>query len=321
MAINDIKPYKSKFKTVIIDFLEIPQANIATGHQDSFEKFARDFLTSMGYIIVEDPSRGADGGMDIKVQEKRIGVGGETNVFWLVSCKHFHSKTSVSPSLELNILDRVISNRCDGFIGFYSTVASSGLLSLLEGLNGKISYQVFDNEKIEHNIVGVKSRESLFLRYFPKSYSAWKELNYKFEPIPLFTFYLETTYKDEYAFKAIFGSTEEIIDSLREFETLSNYINNHNNKDLIVFEYPARSHSDFGNNYAQEIIRKFSLKPLESSNSGVSIGYKLNEKDQTQTEYHIIYDDYIITNNKGLCHLEEVFRALKSVIKGGEILK
>ena len=45
----------------LIDFKEIPKANVANGKQDSFELFARDFLHAIGLSIAEDPDRGQDG--------------------------------------------------------------------------------------------------------------------------------------------------------------------------------------------------------------------------------------------------------------------
>ena len=47
---------------MILDFKEIPKANDANGHQDTFEFFARKFLEMMGYTIIQDPSRGPDKG-------------------------------------------------------------------------------------------------------------------------------------------------------------------------------------------------------------------------------------------------------------------
>lgn len=103
----------------IINFKEVPQANLATGLQDTFELFARDFLEYLGYRTLISPNRGADGGKDLLVEETRIGVGGETKVRWLVSCKHkAHSKSSVSPADETNISDRLAANRCAGFTAF-----------------------------------------------------------------------------------------------------------------------------------------------------------------------------------------------------------
>ncbi|TCN75720.1 restriction endonuclease [Shewanella fodinae] len=92
----------------VLDFKEIPEAHIATGEQDTFELFARDFLDFIGYKIITNPDRGADGGVDLIVEESRTGVGGETIIRWLVSCKHkAHSGKSVTPTDDANIRDRV----------------------------------------------------------------------------------------------------------------------------------------------------------------------------------------------------------------------
>lgn len=162
----------------ILDFKEIPEAHISTGLQDTFELFARDFLAFIGYKIITDPDRGADGGVDLIVEEKRSGVGGETVIRWLVSCKHkSHSGKSVSPTDEANIRDRVEANNCEGFIGFYSTLASSGLSGNLEGLKGKLEYQVFDHQKIEGQLVHSSKGLEICERYFPVSIDSWKTNN------------------------------------------------------------------------------------------------------------------------------------------------
>src|SRR5437867_920193 len=112
-----------------IDFKEIPP------DLDTFEMFAREFLELTGYRIVSGPDRGADQGRDLIAEETRTGVGGKTTVRWLVSCKHMaHSGRAVGVDDELNISDRVRAHRCQGFIGFYSTLASAGLTQRLEAL-------------------------------------------------------------------------------------------------------------------------------------------------------------------------------------------
>lgn len=157
-----------------LDFKEIAQANLGSGVQDSFELFTRDFLEFLGYEIILDPSRGADGGKDVVVEEKRTGVGGNTVVRWLVSCKHnAHSGISVSPGQEANIRDRVEANGCTGFIGVYSTLPSGGLNTAVEGLKGKIEAQIFDCERIEGRLLGNSSGLHLAKRYFPVSISKW----------------------------------------------------------------------------------------------------------------------------------------------------
>lgn len=159
----------------ILDFKEIPEAHISTGLQDTFELFAREFLDFIGYTIITDPDRGADGGVDLIVEEKRTGVGGETVIRWMVSCKHkAHSGRSVSPTDESNIRDRVDSNHCQGFMGFYSTLASTGLSTNLQGMSSNLEYQVFDHQKIESKLLHSAKGLEIVERYFPESFSSWK---------------------------------------------------------------------------------------------------------------------------------------------------
>lgn len=165
----------------VLDFKEIPEAHKSSGLQDTFELFARDFLSFIGYKILTDPDRGADGGVDLLIEERRNGVGGETLIKWLVSCKHkAHSGSSVSPADDANIRDRVEANGCQGFIGFYSTLASTGLSTNLEGMKDKFEYQIFDREKIEGKLLHSAKGLEIAERYFPKSLEEWKTEN----PLP-----------------------------------------------------------------------------------------------------------------------------------------
>ncbi len=169
----------------VLDFKEIPEAHKSSGLQDTFELFARDVLSFMGYIIITEPDRGADGGVDLIIEEKRIGIGGETIIRWLVSCKHqAFSGKSVSPTVESNIRDRIETHKCDGFIGFYSTLPSSGLSTNLEGMKDKFDYQIFDKEKIEKELLHSSDGLQIAERYFPKSLNEWKTENPK--PAKLF---------------------------------------------------------------------------------------------------------------------------------------
>jgi len=164
----------------ILDFCEIPEAHKSTGLQDTFELFARDFLEYLGYMIEQGPDRGADGGIDILVTETRKGIGGESKVKWLVSCKHkAHSGSSVGGKDEIDIPGRVTANRCDGFIGFFSTLPSSGLTSRLEGLTDRFPFQIYDREKIEKNLLSSSEGLKLTKRYFPKSIQKYKKNNPK----------------------------------------------------------------------------------------------------------------------------------------------
>ena len=111
----------------VLDFKEIPTPT-GGATRDQFELFAREFLEFAGFKVIVGPDRGPDGGRDLVVQEARTGVAGETLINWLVSCKHkAHSGTSVTPDDEPDIHDRVRTHGCQGFIGFYSTIPSSGL--------------------------------------------------------------------------------------------------------------------------------------------------------------------------------------------------
>lgn len=179
----------------MIDFKEIPPANIANGEQDTFEFFARDFFNCLGYKIIENPARGADGGRDLIIKEIRIGASEwVSEVKWLVSCKHFgHSKKSITPSIEQNIIDRLSANDCDGFIGFYSSVASEGLTKILKN----VPNQIFDLKKIEEQILGNAKMNLIFRRYFPKSFKSWEQLNLPNYPIKLFKYYLDAEHKDD----------------------------------------------------------------------------------------------------------------------------
>lgn len=58
----------------VIDFTEIPLANTGEGNQDTFELFARDFFSALGFEIEESPSRGPDGGKDLLILENLSGT-------------------------------------------------------------------------------------------------------------------------------------------------------------------------------------------------------------------------------------------------------
>jgi len=165
----------------IIDFCEIPEANLASGEQDRFEFFVRDFLEYLKYDILEGPSRGPDRGRDLIVEDLRKGVSGSTVVRWLVSCKHkAHSGKAVSVNEEPSVLDRVRAHKCQGFLGAYSTLPSSALVDRLTVLRQEVETKWLDNEQIEKELL--RSSRGLYLarRYFPKSLNSWQKEN----PLP-----------------------------------------------------------------------------------------------------------------------------------------
>lgn len=156
----------------LIDFNEIPKSNVADGNQDIFELFAREFFSALGFSIIEDPDRGQDGGRDIIISEKRTGIINDTEIRWLVSCKHkIHSGVSVNASDEEDISDRIQAHHCNGFIGFYSTIVSSPLSRKFEALKDKYEIQIFDREKIERILLENRTANKLIRRFFPKSYN------------------------------------------------------------------------------------------------------------------------------------------------------
>lgn len=297
---------------MLINFKEIPQANLGSGEQDTFEKFARDFLTAIGYFIIEEPTRGADGGIDIKVLEKRKGIGGETDFYWLVSCKHnAHSGSSVNPTIENNIYDRVKSNQCNGFIGFYSTIASSGLKNTLEGLKAQnIAYQLYDNEKIENQIIGNVNLEKLFLRYFPNSYKKWKELYFYYEPIKLFEFYIDQKHSDLKDFlKNIYGSTENAIKNIRKH---NNFKSSLSETDKTSVEYdliPSKILEDPGyifiTTWTALGINDISLEYLSFYTTGLN----------NESAACIIYNNSIILNKNYIKHLDNIYLELHQILQ------
>jgi len=165
-----------------LDFKEIPPADKASGRQDAFELFARDALEVIGFTILLAPSRGADGGKDLIVEEHRVGPLSDTRFKWLVSCKHLaHSGSSVKPDLERNVTERVKSAGCHGFLGFYSTLPSTGLRSLIGSLPD-IDVKLLDHEEIERRLLETSKGRHLIQRFFPASYDKLKP-----EPARLYT--------------------------------------------------------------------------------------------------------------------------------------
>jgi hypothetical protein len=161
---------------MIVDFKEIPAANSSDGNQDQFELFARDFVAALGFAILEHPDRGQDGGRDILLREHLTGIRMSGTRKWLLSAKHnAHSGRSVG-SEETNIRDRVEKFAADGFLGFYSTLPSSGLANTFDGLKQKMSIDHFDRGLIQQELITNPALESVFRAYFPLSYLRFKSL-------------------------------------------------------------------------------------------------------------------------------------------------
>lgn len=169
----------------MIDFKEIPSANHGNGLQDTFELFARDFFQAIGFHIVHNPDRGPDGGKDLIISEIHDSITGKHETKWLVSCKHYaHGGNAVGVDDELGVPDRIKEHECDGFIGFYSTLPSSGLNNRFESYKKSFKVFVFDKARIENELVTNDAVAGLFKRYFPKSYTQFSINNPK--PAKLF---------------------------------------------------------------------------------------------------------------------------------------
>lgn len=158
----------------MIDFKEISHKD------DTWELFARDFLMEIGFFIESTPDRGPDGGKDLLASEQLKGNLNTYRFRWLVSCKHFAtSGKSVNETDEPNILERLSSFNADGFIGFYSTLPSSGLNTRLNNLKKeeKIKdFRIFDHKLIENYMICL-GFSNILMRYFPESYKLIKPLH------------------------------------------------------------------------------------------------------------------------------------------------
>ncbi|MEU4162561.1 hypothetical protein [Actinoplanes sp. NPDC026670] len=155
-----------------LDFSEIPAAN-AGPRRDDWELFAREFLKWKGFQIISGPDRGADGGRDLIVEEVRLGPGGETRLRWLVSCKHFApSGKSVGPNHEINIGERLKVHNCNGFMGFYSTICTSGLSDILSAQDHVV---IYDSASIERELLPSAGGFMLALRFMPNSAAMWRQ--------------------------------------------------------------------------------------------------------------------------------------------------
>ena len=82
----------------------------------------------------------------------------------------------MSPNVESGIVDRLREHNCKAFIGFYSTLPSSGLGNRLKGIqdNNAIEVLIYDRELIEGNLLRSAEGLELARRFFPKSFKEWE---------------------------------------------------------------------------------------------------------------------------------------------------
>lgn len=220
----------------VIDLREIPKAHVASGKQDAFEFFAADFLEALGYTVVDRPARGADLGKDLIAVEKRTGVGGETTIRWLVSCKHtVHSGEAVGVDDEQNILERVAGHKCQGFISFYSTLPSSALQNRLKQLEDKFEVQVFDQARIEKLLLSSPNFLLLAKRFVPSSLHKWISQN----PRRAKVFTENETLSCEYCGRDLFAPPSGIFVVWRKVDT-----DPEKGRQLVDFHYCCKGHCD-----------------------------------------------------------------------------
>ena len=105
-----------------------------------------------------------------------------SKVFWqrarslgLFPVKHYaESGRSVGTNDETNITDRLKQHKAEGFIGFYSTIASSALVNRLKELHdqGTIeAFDIYDGARIETGFHDV-GLSGVLLQHLPESHTS-----------------------------------------------------------------------------------------------------------------------------------------------------
>lgn len=158
---------------MVIDFKEVLDG-------DAWEAFCRDYLVALGLVVEVPPAKGPDGGMDLLVREQLKGALASRPFTWLVSCKHYAtSGKSVGTAEEINILDRLEHHKANGFICFYSTMASAALVTRLKELrdNRKIeAYEIYDGKRIENGFHDV-GLSGVLLQHLPISHTSLRPIH------------------------------------------------------------------------------------------------------------------------------------------------
>lgn len=167
----------------MIDFKEVPDG-------DAWEAFCRDYLVALGLMVETPPAKGPDGGMDLLVREQLKGSLASRPFTWLVSCKHYAtSGKAVGTSDEINITDRLAQHKANGFIGFYSTLASASLVTRLKELqaDNKIeAYEIYDGTRIENGFHNI-GLSGVLLQHLPVSHTSLRPIHPllgKYRPLP-----------------------------------------------------------------------------------------------------------------------------------------
>jgi hypothetical protein len=318
----------------MIDFKEIKvRTENNKSYTDDFELFARDFFKSTGFEIISEPSRGIDGGMDLKIKEIKYNY--ETkkheDFYWLVSCKHFaHSDNSVGITIEQNIRDRVDQFSCDGFIGFYSTIISSSLKARLESYQNQFLIKIYDKNKIANEILGFGKMDSIFCSYFPESYKLFRDTYFYSEPVKLFDFFFNK--RNEFGeldfLITFFKSTDNVLKALRNSDDLNTFfeyqgINLLIDDDIIELYHQSLSNTSYNTGESHSRLRneiipnkihqKYTLNFVPKLLIESKIYFSLISYEE-EVGYSLIYPNLYLMNSEQELYLDKLYKELKEII-------
>lgn len=150
-------------------------ADIEGGNQ--FEHFTADFLSCLGYEIVQGPGEGPDGGKDLIVSRTVADSGMTKTVVYLVSCKHYGRAVGIGD--EENLVDRVYEHDCDAFLGVYSTHPSQALLDRFTRLgtpNRKrppLQIYYYTGDEIKRELLQLREGQRLVRQYLDRSHLSY----------------------------------------------------------------------------------------------------------------------------------------------------
>ncbi|MCP2137857.1 hypothetical protein J2S28_004981 [Rhizobium sp. SLBN-94] len=162
----------------ILDFRELSTSKSNSPAGEDLEGLIRELGKLLG-LNPEWSGRGADQGRDLFFTESRKGAVGSRNLRWLVSCKDFaQSGRSVSETDVGSVSDKIAQHKADGFLLATTTTVSTGLKSLLDGLNeqGVAETKVWDRHELEHLLLR-DANIGLVKRFLPASYMAYQRLS------------------------------------------------------------------------------------------------------------------------------------------------
>lgn len=156
---------------MLIDFSELRTGEV-------LEAFARCYLERLGFRIIQTFSYGADGGVDLIVEEPSI-FRDTVGRFWLVSCKNTTQARSqtgrrVGRGVEEFSGNDLIEHGCHGFVGMYPTGITKGLFDKIHRHCGRVRfpYKIIQGDEMAVNMVSDPYFYPLLRNYFPYSYGS-----------------------------------------------------------------------------------------------------------------------------------------------------